>query len=62
LPEDELNKDRIWLERDYYKILMDYSGDGFVDNAARKFGSIEVTTYDDFAEYEYSSVFGLVRK
>ncbi|MDN5279898.1 MAG: CRISPR-associated endonuclease/helicase Cas3 [Clostridiales bacterium] len=62
LPEDELNKDRIWLDRDYYKILVDYSGDGFVSNAARKFGSIEVTTYDDFAEYEYSSVFGLVKK
>ncbi|GAB4278243.1 MAG: type I-F CRISPR-associated helicase Cas3f [Candidatus Rifleibacteriota bacterium] len=62
LSENDMDKDRIWLDRDYYKILVDYSRDGFVDEAARKFGSIEVTTYDDFAEYEYSTVFGLVRK
>lgn len=61
LPTGDFDENRIWLNRDYYKILVDYSSDGFVEESARKYGSIEITTYDEFAEYEYSSVFGLVR-
>jgi len=59
---DQIDEDKLWLNRDYYGILVDYSPGGFASESARKYGSIEVTTYEEFANYEYSPVFGLVKK
>lgn len=59
---DKIDEDRLWLNRDYYSVLADHSSGGFVSESARKYGSIEVATYEEFANYEYSPVFGLVKK
>ena len=60
--EPEINKESIWLDRNYYKLLEEYSENGYVDKSAKRYGFIEVVKYNDNDKFEYSHILGLLRK
>ena len=60
--EPEIKKESIWLDRNYYKLLEEYSENGYVDKSAKRYGFIEVVKYNDNDKFEYSHILGLLRK
>ena len=60
-----VDKNRIWFDRDYFNILSDsdYSVDGDAEKTAQKYGFIDVNLYNDVEEnFEYNPIYGLIKK
>lgn len=58
----ELNENRLWLSLDYYRLLIEHSKNGFIDNAAKTYGFLDILRYNENEKFEYSYIFGLIRK
>jgi CRISPR-associated endonuclease/helicase Cas3 len=55
-------KDRLWLDRDYFKSISNKCNDDMNEyQASLRYGELSFTNWNDFDEYEYNDHLGLVR-
>ena len=57
------SKNRLWLKRDYHRLLIDITKEKetTIENAAKRYGELSLMRYGDDGEYIYSPQFGLIR-
>ncbi len=62
--ENEIEKDRLWLDRDYGQLIEQYAlkENKTKEEVSLKYGELSYIIYNDNDEFEYNDEFGLIRK